>query len=802
MDREAPRQLSEAAGLSKVVLFVFIGILLPAFTLGFEAMTHMSSESFFDPIPTLFHGVLIAIVPLSNSLMLVALSRSRLAHANLLAWLNAFAIGIALFYTVLYLPLTPVAPILLIWLGLGLLPVAPVLSLVAAIWARRVLIRSVARNSTPRIPRVWVGIALAFAMIIAADLHFSVTRIGMHLAASPKADSRQHGLRLLRAVGHEELMLRLCYGRSGMSTDLIGMLLASSDSVSTDQARSIFYQVTGTPFNDKPAPKMRAGRDWLTRFDDDRGGEQVGRKVEGVALANSRIDGSVDAAATTSYLEWTMVFKNASRDQQEGRGQIALPPGAVVSRVTLWIDGEEREAAFGGRAQVRQAYERVVRQQRDPVLVTTAGKDRVLFQLFPIQPQVEMKVRIGMTVPMVLTDLTQAQLQLPAFRERNFEIAPGLRHAVWLESKTALQGSGELKQEHPGPAIWAVRGAITDAVLGKNASVVTARRDPAITTVWTEDTKSEHKQMVVQRYSRQPAWTPRHAVLVIDGSRSMADSRHQIAQTLAYLPPAIALSIVIAGDETVALSRPAGLDAATGAEAIRQFAFAGGRGNLGALTQAWDLASTEPDGVIVWIHGPQPVLLEPLDPLLQRFERRPHLVRLIQFEALAGPNRIAEKLDGAVSVTVAPRLGTVAEDLRQLFGQWQPNARQAIVMRERVSADAEGLLQQGKTSDHIARLWAFDQVAAAAQAGKSAQREAAMLLAQQYQLVTPLTGAVVLETRQQYTDAGLEPVAAGTVPTIPEPETWMLMFVVLGLFGWQYLRQRAGRVRQMCRVPQ
>ncbi len=794
MEREVPHQLPEAPGLIKVALFVFMGILLPAFTLGFEAITHLSGESFFDPIPSVLHGVLIAIVPFSNLMLLMKLSRSTIRNANRLAWLNAFAIGIALFYTVLYLPLTPVAPVLLIWLGLGLLPLAPVLSLVAAIWARRVLIRSVARSSTPRLSRVWGGIVLALIVIVAADLHFSITRVGLHLAASQQTDSRQLGLRLLRSVGDENLMLRLCYGRSGMSNDLLGMFYALGDPVDTDQARIIYYQVTGTPFNDRPAPKMRANRDWRMRFDDGRGGSQVGRKVEGVLLASSRIDGSIDATAATSYLEWTMVFKNDSRDQQEGRGQIALPPGAVVSRVTLWIDGEEREAAFGGRAQVRQAYERVVRQQRDPVLVTTAGRDRILFQLFPIQPQGEMKVRIGITVPMVLTDLAQAQLQLPAFREHNFEIAPALRHAVWLESKTPLVPSGEMTQMHPDPQIWAVRGTLTGSALGKKASMITARRDLTSTTVWAEDKRSEPRHIIQQRLSRQPAWKPRHAVLVIDGSRSIADARLQISQALAHFPRDIALSIVIAGDETVALSPSGAMDAVLASTAIKEFSFAGGRSNLGALAQAWDLAAAAPDGVIVWIHGPQPVLTEPVEPLLQRFERRPHLVKLIQFEAVAGPNRIAEKLDGAVAVTVVPRPGTIAEDLRQLFEQWQPGATQIAVKRDRISADTEGLLQQEKTSDHIARLWAADLVGAAAQAGKPAQREAATLLAQRYQLVTPLSGAVVLETRQQYTDAGLEPVAAGTVPTIPEPETWMLMCFVLGLLGWQYLRYRPGRV--------
>ena len=282
----------------------------------------------------------------------------------------------------------------------------------------------------------------------------------------------------------------------------------------------------------------------------------------------------------------------------------------------------------------------------------------------------------------------------------------------------------------------------------------------------------------------------------------MAHARVQVAEALAQLPPKIALSIIIAGDDTVTLSNQDGLSPADAATAIKEFSFVGGRNNLGALTKAWDIASTEPDGVIVWIHGPQPVLLEPVDPLLQRFERRPHLVRLVQFEAVAGSNRIAEKMDGAVPVSVVPRLGTIEEDLGQLFGQWHSDATQVTVTREAVSADPDKLPLFVKTSDHIARLWAADQVAAAAQSGEPQQREAATLLAQRYQLVTPLTGAVVLETRQQYTDAGLEPVAPGTVPTIPEPETWMLMFLVLCLLGWQYLRHRARGVAQTCAVPQ
>ncbi len=61
----------------------------------------------------------------------------------------------------------------------------------------------------------------------------------------------------------------------------------------------------------------------------------------------------------------------------------------------------------------------------------------------------------------------------------------------------------------------------------------------------------------------------------------------------------------------------------------------------------------------------------------------------------------------------------------------------------------------------------------------------AVALASRYQLVTPVSGAVVLETQQDYAAAGLEPVAPGSVPTIPEPETWALMIVALLALLWR-----------------
>lgn len=73
--------------------------------------------------------------------------------------------------------------------------------------------------------------------------------------------------------------------------------------------------------------------------------------------------------------------------------------------------------------------------------------------------------------------------------------------------------------------------------------------------------------------------------------------------------------------------------------------------------------------------------------------------------------------------------------------------------------------------------------------GDEKSLEEATQLAVAYQLVTPVSGAVVLETKQQYTAAGLTPVEPGTVPTIPEPEMVMLIVMVAALLLWLLYRK-------------
>jgi Vault protein inter-alpha-trypsin. len=156
----------------------------------------------------------------------------------------------------------------------------------------------------------------------------------------------------------------------------------------------------------------------------------VGAKVPGLALSKSQITGSIDGTTLSSSVDWTLTVHNSSGSTAEARGEIQLPRSAAVSRVTLWMNGEPREAAFSSTSKTSEAYQSVVARQRDPLLVTMPAPDRVLIQCFPVLPNSKMKIRLGFKIPLQTSDGKSCSMQLPRFLSTNF--TQDIRHRIKL----------------------------------------------------------------------------------------------------------------------------------------------------------------------------------------------------------------------------------------------------------------------------------------------------------------------------------------------------------------------------------
>ena len=778
----------------------FFAVILPIITTVVELVTRMSAALYLDPMPDIWHMLMILALPAINAGCLWSLYRGKVHRGRWLLILNGFALGIATYYTILYSVILPFALIGILIYGLGFLPLSTLFALLST-WRLNHALRRRSSGRDLQLASLGIGFGSAGVVILLAALPIVFTRQWEQDYVSGSPEGRRAAVSRLRTFGRETVLLTDCYGSGRPGAGPFDLRLQGRP-IAPEAARTLYYAVTGKRFNATPPPQQGIGSSRWNLLDEliwdgDAGGTVVGGHLKDLSLFQSRMDGLLSGDAAWSYVEWTLEFQNNAQIAREARAQIQLPPGGVVSRLTLWVDGSEREAAFAACDEVRGAYRQVVQvERRDPVLVTSSGPDRVMLQCFPVPVGGgTIKVRVGITAPLTLESGDKAVLSWPHFIERNFGIPEHLEHSLWIESKQPLQADNPaFKAEESKPGIHGLRGLIRDAALAAPTSLVRIRRDPHVNIAWVTDPHGTGDEFIQQRIEARNGIAPKRVVFLVDGSKGMKPFQSQISEALKHLPTGIEASLMIASDEPHAVTALKQSDRSFLNETTRrlgQVEWKGGQDNLVALLEAWDLAGKGTESVVVWIHEPQPVLFDHTERIEQRmlWSHRKNAPLIYDLQTSAGPDLIVEKLYRQIPLTKVPRLGTVQNDLVRLFAQWNPETQHLVSVRERLSGTAIPLAERGKeSSTHLARLWANDEVHRKINANK---RKAAITLASQHQLVTPVSGAVVLETKQQFDQAGLQPVSSDTVPVIPEPGTIALL--VLGV-GW-FLMQRSERLR-------
>lgn len=773
-------------GAGGIWAFVF-AVFLPGASYLVEAVFRGCSDLFFDPMPSVWHHLAVLLVIVVNAASWRQIRADR-PPSRWLIWGNQAVLILAVYFAVVFIPILPIATIGLvgiIYFGIGLLallPMAPYFALIGAAGWRRRWNRRFGEVTTGA--GAWgYGVALLLLTVMLGP--YLAFNVGMQLALSEDAGRQARGIGLLRTFGSREILLRTCYGNMGSfrNRSLMTDFLVE---ISPDDARRTYYRVTGEPFNrDLPRRRALGRRPVADLWDNDLGGARVGGQRPDVSLIRSRLDGSVDADAAVGYLEWTMEFRNDGPTQEEARGVIQLPAGGVVSRLTLWINGEEREAAFGGRGAVREAYQKVVQRRRDPVLVTTAGPDQVLFQCFPIQPDGgTMQFRVGISFPLACPNRETAHWEMPRIVERNYTVRDDQRHAIWLESVNPMrEANGLLTEAGTADSPGTLRGEVAEAGWKSQPPSLTVQRNPNVHAAVARD-YVDPAALVRADLREVPADPPDRLALVVDGSKAMARYRDELQAFVQSWSGPGELRIYIAHDQL--LADPAPRDWPS---------FAGGCDNGPALVAAWDWAGQSADGIVLWIHGPQPVGLGSTDALRQRIEWRPDGPTIHHLAVESGPNRIVEAFTPASPVKrIASGAGSPVENVESHV----QGLTQSTLAWTFARAQGEALPQASgnpttAASDHLVRLWKVDDILNRLRRNPRAT-EALAREAVAYMLVTPVSGAVVLETQQQYEDAGLKPIDAEQAPVhvIPEPGTLWLLLIGAALLGAARRRHTRG----------
>ncbi len=135
-----------------------------------------------------------------------------------------------------------------------------------------------------------------------------------------------------------------------------------------------------------------------------------------VVVENYRVDVTIEEGIALTRVR--QVLRNDSEFLAEGEFLRPVPADAMVTGLTLWIDGEPVDGELLDGAAARRAYEDIVRRTLDPALLEYAGDGLLRLRVFPIAPHETRTVEISYR-QVLPADTGLARYRHPLGREHN-----------------------------------------------------------------------------------------------------------------------------------------------------------------------------------------------------------------------------------------------------------------------------------------------------------------------------------------------------------------------------------------------
>lgn len=822
------------------MFIVLFGFVLPLVALAVEMVSGMCAEVFFNPIPKAIHIASLLVIPFGHLWILrhqkTYLQKSK-KKLTILSLVQGISLGISLFYTLVFLPITPISFLAIVFLGLGFLSLSPLLSFIAGLFyfshSSKTYFNKNILETRPTITFkhvFYIGFLLGFFLLPMHALRTTQLTRNIQMALSTNPLTSQKAIQKLKTKNKHDFEKALFENmgvRDHLRSPLGGNgriswfnMFSFSDRyvhpdhnpnrISTQDAKRIFFWVTGS--TTLPSNPRKLYRSWGVYLNETFDNMSIKAKVKkpflpiertGLHLSASTINGHIDENDGVGYLEWVMTVKNHDDWQREALMKLHLPPHAAMSRLTLWINGVEQEAAYAEKKKVTQAYQKIVSRKKDPVLATQKSPGQIDLRMFPVPRNGGiMKFKIGLSFSGFLgADPHSASLTLPTVHGENVHIAQNVVHDITFESKTKLLASSTwIHQNRSKPKFDLFH--LKSRLLHENFQMLSNRilrwaqdQKPR----YVNDTDAKTKTIIHQRIHPHKL-PPKPITLVIDPSDHVLVGQTNGFENLLreLVDQNLVSNVIYAGSHHPYIALYAG-HSQSSSDRLKFTFQKGGFDSAQALAKALELANVKSNvdqssqkksslkQNIVWIHGSGTDVGQSTEALKKALVQIQGPVDVYTMALNANhSSTFLNSREFKLDVIKLPRSSRLDKDVRRhvsyLSGQEERYAfkRKKITSHERSKMNASTL---GTRSDnqHIARLWAYDHIVE--QIKDEANIESAIKLGQHHRLVTPVTGAVVLENKVQFKDAGLKQVKPQSVPSIPEPETYALLMVLIFMMG-------------------
>ncbi len=571
------------------------------------------------------------------------------------------------------------------------------------------------------------GAVLAVITFICAEARPFCIRIAEHMTISNSARERQAGMAWLRKLDAEHELRMEC--SDARAAGLPGLFIP----VKANTLHQLYFAVTGKPFSFHDGNNT----DLSSLPDEYLSRNVVGDKVPGLALVRSSLTGFIHGETLTSTVNWTLVLKNDSAQALEARAEFAVPPGAAVTGLTIWSDGQPREATVAASERVEGIYQWVDRYQPSPATLTNLGKGRVLLHCFPVDQEDELKVNISMVLPATPVNDKTADLALPHLIAANFDLSGENQFRIRSDAPatTALHG---IHSSRGHDAMTLLEGNLNEQQLTSTDFLLGIER-PQFKPFAVEDEIANHKigLYIRENIQRTPTKPPKHLVVVVDGSTTLKEHASEITKALSQIPLNIPVSVIIASQDQPEHMQPVSI--LQGLRDITDLSFTGGQDNLQAVVKGAELAGESKNGALLWIHGPQPSLNKEIY-IMAPFESTPKFYEMsIDSSSIDTPEYFKNHSEIGPFVSVVRKSGITA-DLQSFFAKWERGSSDYQVTFEDTATADDLPLVSGQAAHEVMALKAN---AECSNLLSKRQTQTAARTAMAYNLVTPVSTAVV-----------------------------------------------------------
>lgn len=476
-----------------------------------------------------------------------------------------------------------------------------------------------------------------------------------------------------------------------------------------------------------------------------------------------------------AYTEKTLSIRNNSKRQwgtnQEAIYTFHLPEGAVVSSLSLWINGIEEKARLTTKGKADSAYKTIVGvESRDPSVVHWQEGNTVSVRVFPCTNEENRKFKIGITSPL---------------KKENNQL---VYENTWFDGPTAKNAEESIQLDfssHP-------KALDTDLELQKNGKYTVDRqyKDKWTLSLGDPGLSPQLFSFGGNSYQLKEARTILSAfkptAIYLDLNRSWSE------QELKTLWPQISQqNVYVFREKLISVT----------AENLNSVYSDFNKLNF-SLFPFYEIPDPENALVISKSSGNEPNLRDLENSKFQK--------RTSTFFARAKPFHLYE-LGGQSS----PYLKTLKEfglfnynegDLEQLIAQLQANQFKTFAEEENslMIPNAEMSVEKIKGSvstnapDHLLRLFAYNDIlkkVGATYFEKDYVQDDLITAANQAFIVSPVSSMVILESQKDYDRFGIEEskdslknAAIQSSGAAPEPHEWMLIILcasVIIYFSYQ-----------------